>query len=370
MLQSRGEVIYDSSDLPGLGNSESKSGQNVDLSSYQDSLIHQNAPLRMHHDDIAFNGKLFGVGQTEYSLADSIERRVESPLQRYSRLKMELEQLKFDLDGVVVAESQQSASIYSLLQHETNALVTATRALEGHKGLELLKRTISTSDKVLEQLVDSVKTITVRENPFDIEKAKNRSGVFGDLSLVALERRVATLEALLGLSSNVLDLEASSGKPFSTSFPLIDAVSKMEQRLSMLDSSNLDSLRSKTSNLRAELEAAAKAKGSLALESKALESAQKVDDLVEKVTKIEAVSNELPLIAVRLKTLDHVHKTACTFAHRLESLEADVSTLNADLKSNKDVLSALKEGMAENISIMQKNLRQMDLKVSALENLQ
>jgi hypothetical protein len=45
-------------------------------------------------------------------------------------------------------------------------------------------------------------------------------------------------------------------------------------------------------------------------------------------------------------------------------------TIQADLKSNKDVLSALKEGMAENISIMQKNLRQMDLKVSALENLQ
>ena len=44
--------------------------------------------------------------------------------------------------------------------------------------------------------------------------------------------------------------------------------------LFQLDSSNLDSLRSKTSNLRSELEAAAKAKGSLALESKALESAQ------------------------------------------------------------------------------------------------
>lgn len=127
------------------------SGQNAysDLSSYQDLLIHQNAPLRINHDDVfvntsinaeeafqvklrfkytlvcitfiqicihlhayivycnyfrmysiillivvyliflhqytfvhtlqiiqAFNGKLFGVGQTEYSLADSIERRV------------------------------------------------------------------------------------------------------------------------------------------------------------------------------------------------------------------------------------------------------------------------------------------------------
>ena len=32
---------------------------------------------------------------------------------------------------MVVAESQQSASIYSLLQQETNSLVTSTRALEG-----------------------------------------------------------------------------------------------------------------------------------------------------------------------------------------------------------------------------------------------
>lgn len=42
----------------------------------------------------------------------------------------------------------------------------------------------------------------------------------------------------------------------------------------------------------------------------------------------QAVADELPILSVRLKTLDHVHKTACTFASRLESLEADVSTLN------------------------------------------
>lgn len=142
---------------------------------------------------------MFGFPQSEYSLPDAVERRVgksdrlirlacftndfhpEPPLQRYSRLRVELEQLKFDLDGVVQSESQQSASIYSLLQSETNALVSAARTLEGsdiemvrvflenkcdpvsgHKGLELLKRTISTSDKVLEQLVDSVKSISIK----------------------------------------------------------------------------------------------------------------------------------------------------------------------------------------------------------------
>jgi hypothetical protein len=37
----------------------------------------------------------------EYSLADTIERRVESPLQRFVRLRQELSELKSDLDVMV-----------------------------------------------------------------------------------------------------------------------------------------------------------------------------------------------------------------------------------------------------------------------------
>lgn len=72
------------------------------------------------------------------------------------------------------------------------------------------------------------------ENPFEVEKSKNRASAFGDLSIVSLEKRICVLETLLGISSNVLDLESSTGKPFSSSFPLIDCVAKMEQRLAMV----------------------------------------------------------------------------------------------------------------------------------------
>jgi hypothetical protein len=60
-----------------------------------------------------------------------LNESIEPPLQRFSRLRSELEQLKFDLDGVVQAENHQSASIYSLLQSETNGLVASARAMEG-----------------------------------------------------------------------------------------------------------------------------------------------------------------------------------------------------------------------------------------------
>ena len=49
-------------------------------------------------------------------------------------------------------------------------------------------------------------------------------------------------------------------------------------------------MRSKASNLRAELEVAAKAKGSSAVENRALEAAQKVDDLAVKITKVEVAN--------------------------------------------------------------------------------
>jgi hypothetical protein len=47
-----------------------------------------------------FSGKVFSA-LTEFSQADMVERRAESPIQRLSRLRAELEELKGDLDTMV-----------------------------------------------------------------------------------------------------------------------------------------------------------------------------------------------------------------------------------------------------------------------------
>ena len=113
------------------------------------------------------------------------------------------------------------------------------------------------------------------------------------MTVMSLEKRVTILETLLGIASNETQLNLAGSRPFSSSFPLVEAISKLEQRMSMLDSSNLDALRVKANTLRGELESAAKLKSPLTVENRALEAAKKVEDLVEKVTKIEAVAEDL-----------------------------------------------------------------------------
>ena len=67
-----------------------------------------------------------------------------------------------------------ASSFWSVLQSETNSLVTSARALENHKALDLLKKNISSSEKVLDQLVASVKSISTKENPFKTDDKSNK----------------------------------------------------------------------------------------------------------------------------------------------------------------------------------------------------
>ena len=62
--------------------------------------------------------------------------------------------LKLDLESMSdPTKSNNDASFWSVLQAETNSLVSSAKLLENHKALEMLKKNISTSEKVLEQLV-------------------------------------------------------------------------------------------------------------------------------------------------------------------------------------------------------------------------
>jgi hypothetical protein len=368
----KGEEIFESTPHSDSGSSSSESSLNNFKSNLLENPRQENTSLltsSINPEEAfeIFNGKLFGVARTEYSVADAIERRVESPLQRYSRLRQELDTLTIDLESLAEAGklNPDTSSFWSVLQSETNALVSSARSLENHKALQLLKKNISSSEKILDQLVASVKSISTRENPFKTQDNSNKVSLTTDMTVMSLEKRVTILETLLGIACNEQQLNLAGSKPFSSSFPLVEAIAKLEQRMSMLDSSNLDALRVKANTLRGELESAAKLKSPLTVENKALEAFKKVEDLVDKVHKIESVADDLPVLVVRLKTLENIHLAASTFADRLYNMEGEVSNLAADVKSNNEVLRALKVGMAENITIMQNNLKEMEHQFTA-----
>eukprot|EP01041_Mallomonas_annulata_P009901 gene9901-20594_t len=244
-----------------------------------------------------FQGRIFSVpkqqssNRSEYSIADSVEKRVESPLQRFTRLRSELSELCDDLNSMTTNENQPTDStIWSSLLEETKQLQNNIKTIESHKKLqENTNGNGNTSDSsisnkltiVSNQLQDHQKSSTSTSTSTLVLESKDSLSVS---SIAVLEQRVFALETLLGSASNALDMEAIVGvTPRSSIFPLVQTVSKLEKRISLLDESTMETIRNKASGLRMELDAVSREKGKLpASEQKAMESSKKISDLYDK----------------------------------------------------------------------------------------
>ncbi len=214
-----------------------------------------------------FQGKIYNIPGNEYTFADSVERRVESPMQRFVRLRAELSELKSDLEHMnSSSEGASVGSVWAALQTEVESMLTEAQQISSHPALQ---KSSESSSEVLRELGDIAKAAVSNSTSRAIreQEVDNSSSVYGpSTSLSVLENRVFALETLLGSSSNAFDMESidiysKSGKIDNISvFPLVDCLSRLEQRVSMMDEGTLESLRAKANSLRIELEGAVREK--------------------------------------------------------------------------------------------------------------
>jgi nuclear migration protein JNM1 len=297
-----------------------------------------------------FAGKTFHQQQTLFTLADSVERRAESPMQRFARLRGELDDLSRDLDSMVKGEADGEATVWSVLKQEARQMIAKLVELEDHSGAKLYK---SKADSLAQRFDEVSSKILKNVGAAPAPAPSPSSSAPADYSeVVALERRVSALETMLGYASNLLDTEgsarSSSSSSGSSSFPLVETVSRLEKRVALLDPATLDTLRTKAGQLKNDLEASQKIKGS-AQEQQTLAAAAKVDGLFERVERVRVAAEEVPALVLRLKTLEHVHSSAALFTQRLDQMERSVGALSDELKSNGAVLASLSEGLKENV---------------------
>lgn len=350
------------------------------LATYKDAMVDRPANNRDRDEAISevklnpeaafgvFNGKVFSAPKADYfSLADSIERRAESPLQRYARLRGELDELKTDLESIVEADTDKNSasSVWSALQHEVNDLSASAASLEAHKAFGLVRSNIANHERSLLSLVDNLKQLHVVGDEASDVKGGNNVGVDSSM-LLKLERRVHYLETILGSAGNFNDINAASsaGKP-TCPFPLLDAVSRLEERVTLLDVSELENIRAKCESVRNELDATLKSKSTLATESKIIDAAKQLSGLIGVADRVDAVAADLPNLVLRLKTLETVHSAVSSVNSRLTQMETDVRGLSGELASNKEVLSVMKQSIMENVATMQQNISAVDTKLTA-----
>lgn len=398
------EEIFETSDKK----SHPDSDEGPQLSVYQQQLVNRDAPIygedkiidaRLNPEQAfqVFNGSIFTAPKVDYySLADTIERRAEAPMQRYMRLRAELDELQTDLDNMVIdeegaadgsdgaatqkkAKPQGSSSIWSLLQAQTAHLKQTAAKLESHKAFRA--QDPAAKEKELAAAVESLSlnsNESANAGGINSTTARGASGsgeVESNELLYALEKRIYHLETLLGSLSNYNDIVQSVGKlshsvghkhstmPTSTPFPLLETIAKLEARVALLSPAEIETIRAKCNTLKMDLENTMKSKAAAAAESRAIEAVKTLSDLLEKIEKVESIAGDLPALVLRLKTLEHVHVAASTFNTRLQQLENDVKDIAGDLSSNRDVLATLKQNLQENLATVQANIATVNKKL-------
>jgi hypothetical protein len=159
------------------------------------------------------------VKVSEYSLADQIERRVESPLQKFARLRAEIAELESDLDVVTSEEVVAGCkhleilyflplnkivhncvlienSLWAVLRAETAKLHDKLSNLQSHKGMQNMSNTAGNLDEKFGTLIADIDKI---HSANDGDSKPKRAVLSWDeeaalANIEVLERRMTGLE--------------------------------------------------------------------------------------------------------------------------------------------------------------------------------
>lgn len=304
---------------------------------------------------------------------------LETPWQRFLRLQSEWKELQTDLTLLQEAENSDKASILAYLQAETEKSGHELRKLESDGRLQ--GKNDPAAAAMLENLANQVSSFAIA--------SPSSEGIMIRPSevLLQIEQRIAKLETQLGSNTNLTDLQQSlypenvlNPQSIGTSRPIVQVVRQLEERLALLDPKTIDTIKTKIKLLRSDLEAltgggnnlpshAGKSfvsSGSGATEIKIFEAAKKIETVALKLAQVESVAEDLPVIVARMKTLESVHMQASTVTSRVQTLEQQARELKQAVKSNGDVIAALRDGLAQNLVIIQANIQQVEARMDKL----
>lgn len=332
------------------------------------------------------------------------EAAPEDPLSKYNRLQAELTDLRTELEGLA-SQDTQSKDIFTVIKaQEATELSAGARVLQTQ--LEQLGKTQAfqsflaptfdgQSTIASQQLLQKIKELQAGEEGeasgggggSSGKKGKEGGGGGGgasagsggityelffnkDLqketahsSLNALENRLYELEQVVGLKS--LDTLGAAGQPA----PLSAVITKLEDRVRLLDPKTLSRLQQKMELLNKEFEnfaaqAAGTKGGRVELGEDILR--ERVDKLFSKVQQWAPVADTIPTLIGRMQTLKALHEESALFSQRLFSLETMQEGLQKMLQADEKALTNVQKSISENMETVLANVTAVDERIAAI----
>mmetsp|Transcript_14398 Transcript_14398/g.21253 ORF Transcript_14398/g.21253 Transcript_14398/m.21253 type:complete len:357 (+) Transcript_14398:74-1144(+) len=341
-----GEAIYSSDGLPPLPSIPPLAPIPKPTTS-NDDLIEYDTTNPTDAFEV-FSGKLFA------SSSETSTRVVgETPLEKLARLKREVASLEADLatpkrGGVSGVEKQSMMQMANALSVQLNEMNVRNGALKRQEDL---------SEIVHSQLSSYSSSSSAEEAEAGEGKVSYELYASSLKSQDDAEERLRKLEVLVGAST-----EGGSS--------VLKRLEEAEEMVQKVDDGTLEKAAARAKVIRADLEAAAKAR----LKLSALHNTPplKNDDtktisaLYDQLTSLENITHYLPTIVTRLQDLATLHSTSATFATRLGDVETLVNASEKRMKDVEEALQHMEKGLEENVKVVQENMKVLDERMKAL----
>jgi uncharacterized phage infection (PIP) family protein YhgE len=228
------------------------------------------------------------------------------------------------------------------LKAQLTTLSSSSRVLEHDDLTRLIRQQLESLDKA----------------PIAKDKSTSETGVVYELYGNA-SNPTTTVE------DRLVRLERAVGSQSSGSKTLLQRLEEMESLVKTVDAATLEQTATKAKVIRADLEAASKARNKLAATYKK-EDSKMIQELHTQLMELEGMSQYLPALVERLQQLASLHVQAGTFSSRLEALETSANQLSSSVSSVEGTMEQLASNLTQNLKTMESNLQALDERLKKL----
>ena len=291
---------------------------------------------------------------------------------RLARLQQELTDIEAQLS---LSSSNTSTTMAGSGQGFDEPLVALATTLQSQLTALASHRILDHDDltRLIRQQLESLTVTTAGATDKDkTSLSSSETGVVYELygnatnPTTTLEDRLVRLERAVGshgASSSSTGTTTTTGS--LTSKTLLQRLEEMEQLVKTVDASTLEQTATKAKIIRADLEAASKARNKLAATYKK-EDSKMIQELHTQLMELEGMSEYLPALVERLQQLASLHVQAGTFSSRLEALETSANQLSSSVSSVEGTMEQLTLNLTQNLQTMEMNLQALDNRLKEL----
>lgn len=299
-----------------------------------------------------FQGKVYSAKQL--AKTPVISKDAETPLEKLARLQEEVNELEAQLrtthadDGR--AFDEQMVELATQLKGRLTK-ATTTRIMEHDDLTRLIRNQVKT---LQQEKTSGGASETSTPSTGVVYELYGNGGSSAGAPTTTMEDRLLKLEKLLG-----------SSQQHGANKSLVNRLEELESLVKTVDATALEQTATRAKVIRADLEAASKARNKLTATYKK-EDSKMIQELHQQMVELEGLSGYLPALTARLQQLAGLHVQASTFATRLKELEALAKQVETTVSQLEGTQTKLQTNMVENISTMEQNMKQLDERLNKL----